>query len=79
MTSAVNRRIRREVARQNLPRVEALAVEVRVNRPDYSHITVWVSDGSRLEWWPGNHKWQDGAEYHRGTITDFIEYLRRIR
>lgn len=83
MTSWGNRHVRRQVAREQMPRVEALAYKVRVNKPDTSHVTVWLNEQARAEWWPGSHKWAfdfgDDSGTLRGSVTDFIEWLRTTR
>lgn len=48
---------RRLEAMQRIGEIRAVAYGVRPNDPGYVHVTVWLSEGVRVEWWPGGGKW----------------------
>ena len=71
---------RRDEAGVRLPEIEAIARRVRVNDLDHIHITVWVTDKQRVEWWPGTGKWQwrigfKGTQRRKGGFDQFKAWL----
>ena len=54
---------------------EIRAVEVRVNDEIGSHITAFLADGSRVDWWPGARHWREGGEDYEGEIEEFIAWI----
>ncbi|MGR3464073.1 hypothetical protein [Limimaricola sp.] len=71
---------RRMAAKRRMGEVRALALRVVVRDPKATHVTVWLTETRRAEWWPGTGKWAtrgagkpaDG----RGGVDEFVAWLR---
>jgi hypothetical protein len=64
------------VAQQMLPVLESMVSSVAADK-GCTYVIVTLSDGTKLRWWPGNHKWRDGDEIFRGSVSDFIAFVRK--
>ena len=71
------RRRNREIALQIAERLENEVHRVRVNDDKAAHVSIWVDEKRRVEWWPGPGHWRDwSGKKHRGSPLAFVKFVR---
>lgn len=72
-----DRKARRAEAQRVIRHLGDLVVRHRTNDTKGSHITLWLSETRRVEWWPGTMRWRDpSGGMTRGTADDLVAFLR---
>jgi hypothetical protein len=73
------RRRRREEAKARLKDVTSLVHRHQVNREDMAHVTLWLDEQRRIEWWPGTARWAydfgDETGRKHGDIDALIRFI----
>ena len=78
--TTAERRKRRENATAVLPRLGDLLHDYRVNDTKAAHVTLWLREDYRIEWWPGTASWHDPIRGRmRGSLSDLVGFLREAR
>lgn len=71
------RRRNREIACQVAERLETEVHRVRINDDKAAHVSIWVDENRRVEWWPGPMHWRDwSGKKHRGSPLAFAKFVR---
>lgn len=72
------RRARRAEAQRVIRHLGNLVERHRVNDRLGAHVTLWLTRGRRVEWWPGACRWRDPwAGMVEGSAGELVEFLRR--
>lgn len=68
---------RRAHARLVTERLEPEIHRVRVNDAKGSHITLWIDEDRRLEWWPSTERWRCwNGTAHFGNPLQLVRFVR---
>lgn len=68
---------RREHAFLVAERLKLEVHRVRINDAKGSHITLWLDEGRRLEWWPATERWRDwNGKVHFGNPLQLVRFIR---
>ena len=50
---------------------------VRINDAKASHVTVWIEEDRRLEWWPATERWRCwNGKTHFGNALQLVRFVR---
>ena len=68
---------RRENAFLVTERLKPEVHRVRVNDAKGSHLTVWIDEGRRVEWWPATERWRCwNGKAHFGNPLQLVRFVR---
>lgn len=68
---------RREQAILVAERLKPEIHTVRINDTKGSHITIWIEEGRRIEWWPATERWQCWqGRTHFGNPLELVRFIR---
>ncbi|MEL7444701.1 MAG: hypothetical protein AAGK02_02675 [Pseudomonadota bacterium] len=68
---------RREHAQLVVERLKLEVHRIRVNDAKSNHITIWIEEGRRVEWWPSTERWRDwSGKSHFGNALQLVRFIR---
>lgn len=75
--SRAERKQRRAEARLILDQLAEDTYRTRINDRIGSHITLWISEAQRIEWWPATRRWSCWrGNTHFGTPERLMSFVR---